>query len=544
MGFDPSAIEPDCTFPLDDKGKWDLYFSLLRTTLSSLLKEYGDTQTTLRALPIVKADSLTPTMNTFSLYVLTHAQYTQGSGRFITDALNTYLIPGKYTPILLSRSSRFVLKEAKGVPVFFTEYLIQLPEGADFEILKINLPKLMRNFRMTLSSVRYTRRLIQKRKISDIERELLVTENIQDLFELSNKKTNSPFFAHVPKRFIDELQKKESEELSNALLLNDSVPFKRSIFGEMHRLISLLPLQIQHEYSQRLLIRMLSSAYLFRKVVSYTENAPHLPKALFKVFPVAENHVVHRCGLLLVITPPDHAIQFDHEGLFRVAQRLFPLLRKNRERSFTEVREGSSCKTIYIELAKEHLLLFTMQDIRKLKHNLEDELELYIKGMAQSRNAEVTSKREDLVTRLQSQLIEKGRYNDILLSELVHSFSTSKEIDDEWIDALGRSYYMFYSLLDEERTSSTFMTAAHTVEDVFVVAVATENPQIHDKVSLIMLSEKEASNAILSVGFQFETSYLSALFFRYKDSDDLKRFRGHLLERLQRLQVEIEAHLA
>lgn len=541
MRFDPSDIEPDYTFPVDDRVKWDLYFSLLRTTVSSLLKEYENSHTAIRALPIVKADTLSSNAKTFSVYILAHAQYTLGAGRFITDALNTYLIPGKYTPILLSRSSRFILRQAKNTPIFFIEYLIQMPESADFEILKINLPKLLRSIRLTLCCARYTRRFIQKRRISEVEKELILHENIQDLFELSNKKARTPFFDHLPKRYIEELYKKEMSEYATSLFAKEHTPFKQSIFLEVHHLISLIPLPIHQKYPQKTLIRILSFAYLFRKVISYANTELIIPHALCKLFPLQENgHHIHRWGLLLVIELPEFAIHFDQHSLFKVCQRLLPQLKKNTENSFIDSTCELRYKTIYIELNKEHFLPFAMREKQMFQQNILKEIDLYIQGLERTSERESDSIHNDLIERLQGELIEKGRYNGPLLTALIHSFSSSNILTEEWIDGLSRSYYMLYSLLDEDVAHSPFLSTAQTVEDIFIVAISTEDEKIYEKIAAI-LSEQRHIPSVSTLNFQFESMYFSLLYFKYDNGNALISFRSTLLDQLQRLQGEIEA---
>ncbi len=541
MGIDPQKIKADYTFLSEESGKWELYFSLLRTTLSAVLKDFSNEEEILRALPIIKADSLKTAKNTFSVYLLGHAQYTQGCGRFVTDTLNTFLVPGSYTPVLLSRSARLIFEDQKKTPLIFIEYLLEMPEGSNKELLKINLPRVLRVLRLSILSARYARSFVQKKTISEVEEALLLQENIQDLFELSENSAKSQFISHIPKRFMQN--DRLTHTAPHVSLVSKNYPIgRRSIFLEMHRFLALIPTHLQSKIPQRICIRILAFAYLFRKVVSMASTNDILPPYLFKVFPHSSPPKdTTKLGLLFTFSEPYLVAPISVHTLWRYCKKAIPSLVKSEDEWTVDKREDSTCCTFFIELSKETNLAFTKNEKAVLRTTLETSLPELFCGPSCKVQVDQPTQTNTSLDEVTRRIVESGRYNEELLHTYIEALTLKHILEPGVVDGVTRCYYMLYALLHENEEKLGLHISVQTMENMFLIAAVADTKMVYTKLKYLFKKYEKKDEAITSLFFIQNARQCAALFCRFTTTHSIQSLRQQLLIEVEHMQLEVEA---
>ncbi|MES2345042.1 MAG: hypothetical protein V4494_03790 [Chlamydiota bacterium] len=387
-------IRPSFELPDETDPSYHSFIQSIELLLKKILPEDARNDFTKldKYLPLVVSPSLQQNSQGFSIVTLCPSNYTQGTGRFISDMLSRWLIPGKILDLVGTRTFCFFFEGSS------TEYLInerlataQTPE--DLLLIHQNFPDLVREIKLTLQAVYHARHLMSVKKLSPQEKTALIQENISSLIDRSSKEFDLSIFDQMHQFFIKLSAEEKITQIKahiTPLFKLRTKTFDRDIFLEIQHFVLLFREKFMALRDLRYISRLICYQYLFRKslqiAINHNSTLRHIS---LKIFHARNPHPV--LGILVGVSLLRENELFKKKHFKESILSCISNISEVPD-SFVVDWRNDKIPTFYIEIEKPDKKPFSMLEVKKLRQRLAQELRERIENVSHpvfvSRNEE------------------------------------------------------------------------------------------------------------------------------------------------------------
>lgn len=344
------------------------------------------------ALPIVYYSDLDRN-NYFSFCVLCDGDFSQGIGRFVTDMLSKWLIPGKQLSIHANRSLGFNFSHFPQKNLYLTQCYVVFDEK-DLTSIKSNIEPFIHQLRLIILAVFHSRSIISQKKLSEEEKSHLIQENISSLLDF---KQNSDVFDHFQHFFMKLSAEKNLSQIRENLdrLMNKNPKFyDRDIFDSIYNISLIFLDSFTALREPHFVSRLISFYYLFKKTVKHkTFLNPSERHINFKIFKTRYNQKDHSqtVGILLSMNLIEETERFDQAHMVQALKSCIGDI-KYVKSSFLSDKRDPKFISFYLEIEKLNLSNFSIKELSSLKKKLpleiKERIETSISPIFMPRNEE------------------------------------------------------------------------------------------------------------------------------------------------------------
>lgn len=349
-----------------------------------ILEDYRETEspTILRkifqrlneAIPLITYSFSEHTPSLLYFNTLCSGTYTQGVGRFLSDLITHWLIPGKPLMLMSSSSLNFQFVENERNSYFMHQMVIEIADESDLHIIKNNLPIIAKEAKQTILAVKHARGIISLKHLTATQKASVIQENLISHLENSGENVTDSLYTHMHaflmKVLAEEKIKKTTEHMKPLIRQRPDF-FETDIFEEIKHFILLFHDRFISLRNSRHLTRLITFLYLFRKSLKterIKEREIHLKLLKSKLLlPIGPRHVL---GILVGINVLKEQEVFDYSSLFEVIQQCTSSVQRVKESEITDSRDQTTLRLFYLEIEKETGDPFTLEEIKELRKEL------------------------------------------------------------------------------------------------------------------------------------------------------------------------------
>lgn len=305
------------------------------------------------------------------------AEYTHGVGRYVTDMLTRWLVPGKQLLItgVLGLNFRFVAHPDTSFFLIQQVVLFSIPQ--DSQIAQKNLPHLIQEMRVHIMAVYHVRYITSLKSISHQHKNLLIQANLSSLLTPSNAWNQSLF-----DQFQEVLTKIHAEETIDqvkknifSLLASRPKVFDLEAFHEISQYSHFLREQSSSHPNSRYISRVIACHYLLKKVLQEKiQNLPRQRHYSFKILRgISSENPTQSLGILFGFNLLAQTEQFELPHLSEGMRNCSPAL-EIIPNSLIIDRRHEMIRFFYWEVTPKENKPFSLQEIKHLKNKLPQEL--------------------------------------------------------------------------------------------------------------------------------------------------------------------------
>lgn len=333
-----------------------------------------------------------------SFTVLCDGEYTHGIGRFLTDMLCKWLIPGKQLPIIGNRSINFHFSNFWDHSFFLNENYVMIQEEGDINVIKNTIENFTKQMKLNILSVHYARHVLSLKKLSSEEQSFLIQENLSSLLEKKSKDYELNAYDQM-QNFLMKLsaEKKLSQIKANLSSLMNKRPqnFDRDIYESMNTIRALFSDHFTATRDPKFVSRLIGYFYLFIKITKQkTFNTPserHLTIKLLKSPSFEQEKSKIALGILVSINLLQESERFEQKHFIQSIKSCVQDIKPIKNSYISDKRE-ENILCYYIEIEKTNSSNFSLDEIARLKKLLPSEIktriEMVINPIFMPRNEE------------------------------------------------------------------------------------------------------------------------------------------------------------
>ncbi|MDN3504190.1 MAG: hypothetical protein P0S95_01280 [Rhabdochlamydiaceae bacterium] len=319
-----------------------------------------------------------------SMKFLAFSELTHGMGRFVSDVVSRWLVPGKQLPLLSVNSMAFEFVRYPGIGFFFHELFLKAENENDFNAIKNNLDNLMDQIKLNILSVTHARKIVAQKNLTLDQKKMIIQENIASLLGKPKQVHDETIFDQSHQFLVKILAEKQvssiKEQIAPLLELRPQI-FERDVFNELHEGLLLLKESFIAYRDSKHLTRIIAYIYLFRKTVANSAilhpNQRHLSLKVLKT-KIKDNNNIHPVlGLVISLNILRENEIFEERHLAKAINAILPFARKVQD-SYFESRRADSVRNFYIEIEKIDSTPFTSLEIAMIKQKLPTEVKTRI----------------------------------------------------------------------------------------------------------------------------------------------------------------------
>lgn len=393
----PSLIRPTYSLNLENSLHFDRYINFIETLVKKTLPAYiiedllaevisenakGELTQFYMSLPRLFWSLGEGPSPTLCATVLVPAELSYGVGRYASDTMCRWLIPGKYLPIVAVQSLNFQFVADEDHSYYFHQMIIPIQEREDFAQIQTNLKLLEKIIPMTIRSVLKARKVMSVQSFSTEEKKQQIEENILDFSDLHSKDFNQSIFEHMQQLFIKLYAEDKASKIKNEfipLLQNKPKVIDRTIFSKVQNLILLYPEKFIAQRELNYLSRLITTQYLFRK---FFENHDGVKVKLFKTQISVQDATKYVLGILVGIKLYKDIQVCDERHIIATIRNYIPHIRPVKDSMIVDQGDGTKQPSlIYLEIEKEDNLSFNSYEIQVLRTHLAHELQTRIQNI-------------------------------------------------------------------------------------------------------------------------------------------------------------------
>jgi hypothetical protein len=228
-------------------------------------------------LPLVRCTQLQEGGNSFGVSILSNAEFSHGTGRFISDALSRRLIPGKIVELGGTRTLSFYFFKNDQREHLINERWIIADNAETLELMRKNLPILAQELRLTLLSISKARHYLSTKSGPLEEKTSLMQETLhQSTFEEMHG---------IIKRLSAEKTFTEIRGYISPYYQKRPKVFDRDIFEEIKPFMAIYDEQFIGNRPMRSVARIICYHFYFKKLLERrSQEAPLQRHVLLKLF--------------------------------------------------------------------------------------------------------------------------------------------------------------------------------------------------------------------------------------------------------------------
>lgn len=325
--------------------------SLLKLANKIFGRELATQEDLAKKLPLVKWKGLGEAPGAFSLYLLCSSEWNRKTLLFVEEMLTNWLVPNKQLKLLSSRNLDFQLPYWK-TPLFFFELLVHIPDEKTLQIIQKQLPGIADSIKLGSRSSGQAKHILEMKRLSLAG----YTSYIYD--------SGAELIRRYPKKFSHD------------------------IFREIQHFLAHCRKEFRQIRDPRHLCRIICAHYLFQKALEkdvklfphsrhlylkFMQTRLHYPFGLKKVL-----------GIAICLNSLQDYESFELRHILKAVQRLIPHVRAPQDSYYSHRNEENHQLTVYLEIEKTKGGEFTLDDIKKLKHELQSELKNSIEYLSPS----------------------------------------------------------------------------------------------------------------------------------------------------------------
>jgi hypothetical protein len=416
MNDDSLKIRPLFSHDSDLKEEFELHAKALEQSLrklipASIISEAPDPLDKMATfhffnrvyeqLPLVSSLFTSQEPYVICLKFLAQSKYTQGMGRFLSDMISMWLIPGKQLPLISVKSMAFEFAKYPWAGFFYHEILIQIESEKDFETSRSNLPHIIREIKLNIAAVQHARKLVAEKQLSQEQKAMLLQENLSSLLSKSNLATTHSIYDDVHHFLVKIMAEERIGQIQEQIApLMDRKPqiFERNLFNDLNETLAILDDAFLANRKGRHITRIVAYLYLFKKTIFNLtllhSNQRHLSLKLFRLqIGEPKRDPVFALGMILSINLIRENELLEERHLKKAIQSTLAGL-YIVEGSFYEPKRLGSVRNFYIEFAKKNNTPFTSSEFlaiqQKLSLEVKTRIETVINPIFMQKNEEET----------------------------------------------------------------------------------------------------------------------------------------------------------
>ncbi|HAZ16212.1 MAG TPA: hypothetical protein DCY54_06245 [Parachlamydiales bacterium] len=361
-------------------------------------------------LPLVISSHFSSPPSTFCATLLCASDFTQGVGRYFTDTLSRWLIPGKFLTVFSAHSLNFHFELCDKENFFIHQILMPVEDQKELSLINHNFSSLAQELKLNIHAVKNARKILSNKHLLPRQKYALIEESIASLFDRPSKEIDSNIFDQMH-HFLLKLsgEEKEAEIKKNFIELMKQKPalFNRDIFTEIRHFVLLFRDKFTALRSHRHIAKTISLLYLFYHSLNQRiKEAPktrHLFLKLFQTrlfYPEEQKSVL---SLLVGINILQGNELFEQRHIFSAIENCLPGIQKVKDSFIVDRRSSDKMRLFYLEIEKKDGLPFLLKERKLLKKRLPRELKGRIENVLHpillSRNEEEILRHTVLLSR-------------------------------------------------------------------------------------------------------------------------------------------------
>jgi len=337
-------------------------------------------------LPLIRWSRLQKGGNAFNVSILCKAQYSHGTGRFLSDVLSRRLIPGKTVELGGTRTLSFFFHPDSNQEYLINERFVVETEPESVDLIEKNMPILARELQLTLLSIYKARHFLSIHpKITEARSAILAELQHLSVFEEMHQ---------IISRLSAEKTKGEIRKSLAPVYLRRPQVFDRDIIEEIKPFIAIYNEQFIGSRGLRYMARLICCHYFFKKQIEKrSQEDPLSRQILIKPF-----RQLDTVGILVAINlfgenevlKKHHLIEAVRSCLphFEIVSNSFAIDVSSESRPIfyleANKKEGGSVSSQEILALRTHLPSELQQSIQRvlnplfMPRNEEDQLRLII----------------------------------------------------------------------------------------------------------------------------------------------------------------------
>ncbi|MDE3046615.1 MAG: hypothetical protein KGJ02_08265 [Verrucomicrobiota bacterium] len=364
--------------------KDDLFFQSVQKNVNEVLSEdvkneieKGKIQGFLKSLPIFRHSEV---QASFWITFLCQAEYTQGVGRYVNDALCRWLVPGKNLAITGITSLHFSFQNFPHHRFYFKNVLFEVGGKEDIEIIQRNILPLFEEIRLNILAVYHARYIASLRSISTDQKSRLIQENLNKILNLPREADCSLYdqMHNFVMKVIGDQKMGQVKKTIAQLVQSRPKSFDREVFYEMTHFTVLFKDQFASRRDPRYIGRVIALYYLFKKsILDSIRKEPNERHIIVKIFKTAVNKTQQALGVLLAVNILRETERFDRRFLLDAIRACLPDVQDVKDSYISDWREKKA-SFFYLEVTKESS--FKAQEIQKLRAQLPTEVKKQVES--------------------------------------------------------------------------------------------------------------------------------------------------------------------
>jgi hypothetical protein len=287
-------------------------------------------------------------------------RYRPNAFKFFFEMISGWLVPGKRLNVVMLHAVDFRMPQLGPDLYTLSEVIIRLDNESDAQQLRQNLPIIGTEIRLGIDSAYYARKILEVKGLTADEKTAMIQEHAAYLID------------RMPESFDNDL------------------------LNEMQHVLVKCPDEFKAERESRLMSRIISVHYLFRKLlVSAVKASPHKRHLLVKLTKsrLKRNGKVKTVlGVLVGVNFLKYGELFEERHLLKAISTYVPNVNAIEHSFFQNTRGNEDICTLYLEVEKSDGSNFTLEEIRKLRRelpiDLKDRIESLIHPIFMPRNEE------------------------------------------------------------------------------------------------------------------------------------------------------------
>jgi hypothetical protein len=229
-------------------------------------------------LPLICSSQLKKEGNAFSVTVLSSAEYTHGTGRFLSDALSRRFIPGKIVELVGTRTMSFYFFPHEKREFLLSERWIMANHPSEIELIQQRLPRFIEELRLTFLCIVRTRHFLSMSSFQPQEGVKALMPEIQHLSTFEEMQ-------RIVQRLTAETTIKEIRNYIAPFYKRRPKVFDRDIFEEIKFFIPLYHEKFISDRKIHGVARLICYHFYFQKHLGeLRENNPMSRHLLIKIF--------------------------------------------------------------------------------------------------------------------------------------------------------------------------------------------------------------------------------------------------------------------
>ncbi|MGC2594755.1 MAG: hypothetical protein WA347_00565, partial [Rhabdochlamydiaceae bacterium] len=335
-------------------------------------------------LPLLDWNSPDRAPCTLCVNLLCPSEFTYGVGRYFSDTLSRWLIPGKFLNVSSARSLQFNFISYPEQSFFFTQLLLDIDNNQQLSLLTSNKENIEKEIRLSILAVRHARNVISLKKFSPEQKKAMIEENIASVLSRPMRDLGNNVFDQMQNLWFHvsaEDKIKQLQEQFTPYVEQRPKIFDRDIFHEIKHSILLFTDKFTGMRDLRHVSRLISYLYLFRKTLMRacvdSPEERHLSLKLIKL----SRHSHEILGIIGAINMVRENELFEERHIVEAISHSLPQVRKVENSVVLDRRSDDPVRLFYLEIEKKDNTGFSLKEMKELKKNLSNELKESIESV-------------------------------------------------------------------------------------------------------------------------------------------------------------------